>query len=98
MQNLEKAWDVLTNAISQECGVDLDRTAINMNLLNDLDVDSLDLLNTAFAIERDCGVKIPIQDWLREEYSETSGRENIFSLGTVAAFIAKGLEPKSGQP
>jgi acyl carrier protein len=56
--------DLIKNALYEECGVDPEDVLPTVDLLKDLDIDSLDMLNAAFRIEKDCGVKLPLQAWL----------------------------------
>jgi acyl carrier protein len=55
-----------------------DKDITTVHLRDDLDIDSLDLINVLFRIEQKYGVKITGEDL---------EQSNLFSLGNLAAFV-----------
>jgi acyl carrier protein len=79
--------DLVKKALQTECGVDPGTINEQTDLLNDLRVDSLDLLNASFLIEKDCGVALPVQEWLAEEYGENTTNVRRFTVSEICAYI-----------
>lgn len=83
MDTLERIRAVL----SAECGVDAARVTASSNLLEDLGIDSLDLLNAAHRLEREMGVPIPVEAWLRAEYAEIAPARSHFVVATICEYV-----------
>lgn len=81
--------DMLRRALEEECGVDPETVHENAHLLNDLDIDSLDLLNASFRLEKDCGVKLPVQRWLADEYGDQDSGESHFLVASLCRFLSR---------
>lgn len=83
----DRSLALIQTALSEECGVDVDLVRMQTHLLNDLDIDSLDLLNASCRIETDCGVKLPFRDWLTAEYGEEACQVSPFLVREVCRFL-----------
>lgn len=81
------AIDIIRKALQTECGIAPETIELQTDLLRDLRVDSLDLLNASFAIEREWGVAIPVQRWLAEEYGEAASNVRYFVVGQICVFL-----------
>lgn len=82
-----KALDLVRKALQAECGVDPETVTEATDLLSDLHVDSLDLLNASFLIEKTCGVTLPVQQWIAEEYGENGTNTRHFVVREICAYI-----------
>ena|ERR1700730_11890708 len=58
-------FNIVAEIIAQTCDVPRERITPASNLLNDLGIDSLDLLDVAFAIDDAFGIAMPIDQWLQ---------------------------------
>jgi acyl carrier protein len=83
----------LRQILNQECGVPEHEVMEDTDLLEGLRVDSLDLLNASFRIEKDFSVKLPIQAWLSEHYGEQAPAENRFLIGYICRYIDERAKP-----
>ena len=81
------ALDLIRNALHSECGLDPATINRDSDLLKDLGVDSLDLLNASYRIERECGITLPVETWLQEEYGEAGTPNRRFRVAEICAFI-----------
>ncbi len=79
--------ELLRSALLEECGVEPGTVAGSTHLLNDLDIDSLDLLRASYRIERTCGVKLPVQQWIALEYGDTPAEKSPFLAEEVCRYI-----------
>lgn len=59
-------YDVVCDILETEWGILRQQTGDGSIRLEDVGLDSLDLLNLIFALERRLGVKIPVDDWMRQ--------------------------------
>lgn len=83
------ALDLVKKALKAECGIDPGSITEETDLLKDLSVDSLDLLNASFRIEKTCGVALPVQQWLAEEYGEDATKTGRFIVREICAYIER---------
>lgn len=58
-------YDILCDILIREWGISESRLSGDDVSLEDIGIDSLDLLNLVFALEAQVGVKIPIQTWIK---------------------------------
>lgn len=79
--------ELIREALAKECGVDPDRVSDETNLLEDLGLDSLDLLNASFVIESLTGTKLPIEAWIKDEYGEEVSAESWFVVASIRRYI-----------
>jgi acyl carrier protein len=83
------ALEILRTALAEECGTDPALIHPQVHLLNDLEIDSLDLLNASFRIEKDCGVKLPFRDWLAAEYGDRPAAVSPFLVGEICGYLER---------
>ncbi len=81
------ALNLIRNALHAECGLDPATISQDSDLLKDLGVDSLDLLNASYRVERECGITLPVETWLQEEYGEAGTPNRRFRVAEICAFI-----------
>lgn len=81
------AISMLKRALFEECSVDPERVTAEVDLLDDLDIDSLDLLNATFRLEKDCGIKLPVKLWLADKYGDAAGPESPFIVRRICAYL-----------
>ena len=61
---MRPTFDIVTEIITSTCEVPRERITLDSNLLNDLGIDSLDLLDITSAIDDAFGIAMPIDRWL----------------------------------
>jgi len=57
-------FDIVAKIIALTCEVPRERITPDSNLVNDLGIDSLDLLDITFAVDDAFDLAIPIDQWL----------------------------------
>jgi acyl carrier protein len=62
------------------CDVPRERITAECNLLNDLGIDSLGILEVAFAVENAFGVAIPIDRWLHAIHMGQTSSDQYFVM------------------
>jgi acyl carrier protein len=61
---MRPTFDIVAEIIALTCEVPRERITPDSNLVNDLGIDSLDLLDITFAIDDVLGIAMPIHQWL----------------------------------
>ena len=61
---MRPTFDIVAEIIALTCEVPRERITPDSNLVNDLGIDSLDLLDITFAIDDVFGIAMPIDRWL----------------------------------
>ena len=89
--------DLLRSALHEECGVEPQTVTGGTHLLNDIDIDSLDLLRASYRIERTCGVKLPVQQWIALEYGDTAVEKSPFLAQEVCRYIEHAMSEAPGE-
>lgn len=65
---MQSTFDIVAGIIARTCDVPPVRITADSNLLSDLGIDSLDLLDAAFAIDDTFGITIPLGQWLHTSH------------------------------
>jgi len=73
--------------IVKQLSIDEAKVSDDASFVNDLGVDSLDLLNASYRIEKECGITLPVETWLQEEYGEAATPNRRFRVAEICAFI-----------
>ncbi len=56
-------------------------------MINDLGIDSLDFLDIVFAIDKEFGIKVPVEQWTQESERRQGPAEQYFVMKNLAARI-----------
>jgi acyl carrier protein len=62
---MRPTFDIVAEIIAVTCEVPRERITPDSNLVNDLGIDSLDLLDITFAIDDAFGIMVPTGQWLQ---------------------------------
>jgi acyl carrier protein len=73
-------FDIVAEIIVLTCDVPRERITADCNLLNDLGIDSLDLLDVAFAVDNAFGVAVPIDRWLHAIHMGQTSSDQYFVM------------------
>jgi acyl carrier protein len=73
-------FDIVGEIIVVTCDVPRERITADCNLLNDLGIDSLGLLEVAFAVDNAFGVAIPIDRWLHAIHMGQASSDQFFVM------------------
>jgi acyl carrier protein len=63
--SMQSTFDTIADIIALTCGVSREQITLESCLLNDLGIDSLELLDVAFAIDDAFSITMPIDQWLQ---------------------------------
>jgi len=84
---MSNTFDKVAEIIAETCDIPLDRITPESHAINDLDIDSLDFLDVAFAIDKAFGIKLPIEQWTQEVNDGKATTEQYFVLKNLSTQI-----------
>jgi acyl carrier protein len=81
------AFDRIADIIAETGGVDRDRITPDSHVIKDLEIDSLDFLDIVFAIDKEFGIKVPVEAWTQEVNAGEAPAGQYFVMKNLAARI-----------
>ena len=80
VKNMTTTFDAVAEIISDTSDIPLDEITPEKNAFTDLGIDSLDFLDIAFAIDKNFGIKIPLEKWTEELNENKASVDEYFIL------------------
>ena len=80
-------FDRIADIIAENSEVARDSITPGAHVINDLGIDSLDFLDIVFAVDKEFGIKIPLEQWTQEVNDGKASTEEYFVLGNLCAKI-----------
>jgi acyl carrier protein len=59
-------FDRVADIIADTIGMERDKITLDSHTIDDLGIDSLEFLDIVFAIDKEMGIKIPLERWTQE--------------------------------
>ncbi len=88
-------FEVVAGIISETSDIPLEDITPEKNAFTDLDIDSLDFLDIAFAIDKSFGIKIPLEQWTEELNENNVSADEYFVLSKLCDRIDELIAAKS---
>ena len=92
---MSSTFDTVANIIAETCDIPRDTIKPESHAINDLEIDSLDFLDIAFAIDKTFGIKLPLEQWTQEVNDGKATTEQYFVLQNLSEQIDKLIAAKS---
>lgn len=80
-------FDAVADIIADTCDIPRDEITLESHAINDLEIDSLDFLDVAFAIDKKFGIKMPIEQWATEVNEGKAPAEKYFVMSALCERI-----------
>jgi acyl carrier protein len=80
-------FDRVADIIAETSEIDRDKITPESHTIDDLGIDSLDFLDIVFAIDKEFGIKVPLEKWTQEVNEGTVGTEEYFVMKNLCAKI-----------
>jgi acyl carrier protein len=80
-------FDKVADIIAETSEIDRDSITTESHTIDDLGIDSLDFLDIVFAVDKEFGIKIPLEQWTQEVNDGKASTEEYFVLGNLCAKI-----------
>ncbi|WP_419911318.1 acyl carrier protein [Hoeflea sp.] len=85
--SVSATFDKVADIIAETSEIDRDTITPDSNTIDDLGIDSLDFLDIVFAIDKEFGIKIPLEQWTQEVNDGKVATEEYFVLKNLCVKI-----------
>ena len=86
---MSSTFDKVAEIIAETCDIPRENIKPESHAINDLEIDSLDFLDVAFAIDKAFGIKMPLEQWTQDVNAGTVTTDEYFVLKNLCANIDK---------
>lgn len=80
-------FDKVADIISETSEIPREDIKPDSHTIDDLGIDSLDFLDIVFAIDKDFGIKIPMEAWTEEVNNGNASTEDYFVMKNLCTRI-----------
>ena len=80
-------FDKVANIIAETSEIDRDTITPDSHTIDDLGIDSLDFLDIVFAIDKEFGIKVPLEKWTQEVNDGKASTDDYFVMKNLCAKI-----------
>jgi acyl carrier protein len=80
-------YDKVADIIAETCDIPRESIKPESHATKDLEIDSLDFLDIAFAIDKAFGIKLPLEQWTQEVNEGKAATDQYFVLKNLSARI-----------
>ncbi|WP_173931537.1 acyl carrier protein [Chelativorans sp. Marseille-P2723] len=80
-------FDRVADIIAETSEIDRDKITPESHTIDDLGIDSLDFLDIVFAIDKEFGIKVPLEKWTQEVNDGKADTEEYFVMNNLCAKI-----------
>jgi acyl carrier protein len=80
-------FDRVADIIASTSEMDRDKITPESHTIDDLGIDSLDFLDIVFAIDKEFGIKVPLEKWTQDVNEGRGSTEEYFVMKNLCAKI-----------
>jgi acyl carrier protein len=80
-------FDKVAKIIADTSEIDRDSITPESHTINDLGIDSLDFLDIVFAIDKEFGIKVPLEKWTQDVNDGKASTDEYFLMKNLVAKI-----------
>lgn len=84
---MSETFNKVAEIIAETSEIDLETITPDSNTVDDLGIDSLDFLDIVFAIDKEFGIKVPLEQWTQEINDGKANAEDYFILKNLCSKI-----------
>jgi acyl carrier protein len=84
---MQDTFGTVADIIAETCSIDRTKIQPSSHTINDLGIDSLDLLDVTFAIDKRFSIKMPIEKWMQEVNEGKASVDDYFIMSNLCARI-----------
>jgi acyl carrier protein len=85
--NVASTFDKVADIIAETSEIDRDTITPESHTIDDLGIDSLDFLDIVFAIDKEFGIKVPLEKWTQEVNDGKVSTDEYFVMKNLCAKI-----------
>jgi acyl carrier protein len=91
---MSATFDKVAAIIAETCDIPRENIKPESHAINDLEIDSLDFLDIAFAIDKTFGIKLPLEQWTQEVNDGKATTDQYFVLNNLSGEIDRLIAAK----
>jgi acyl carrier protein len=95
LDKVTTTFDKVADIISETSEIPREEITPESHTIDDLGIDSLDFLDIVFAIDKEFGIKIPLETWTQEVNDGKASTEEYFVMKNLCAKIDELVKAKS---
>ena len=84
---MTSTFDKVADIIAETSEIDRDTITPQSHTIDDLGIDSLDFLDIVFAIDKEFGIKVPLEKWTQEVNDGKASTDEYFVMRNLCAKI-----------
>lgn len=84
---MSTTFDKVADIIAETSEIERETITPQSHTIDDLGIDSLDFLDIVFAIDKDFGIKIPLEQWTQEVNDGKVATDEYFVMENLCAKI-----------
>ena len=84
---MSNTFDRVADIIAETSEIDRSKITPESHTIDDLGIDSLDFLDVVFAIDKEFGIKIPLEKWTQEVNDGQVDTDEYFVMKNLCAKI-----------
>ena len=84
---MDSAFDRVAAIIAETSGLPREKITPESHVIDDLGIDSLDFLDIVFAIDKEFGIKVPLEKWTQEVNDGKASTDEYFLMKNLCAKI-----------
>ena len=88
-------FDKVADIISDTSEIPREEISPESHTIDDLGIDSLDFLDIVFAIDKEFGIKIPLEAWTQEVNDGKASTEDYFVMKNLCGKIDEPVDPRA---
>ncbi len=92
---MSSTFDKVADIIAETSEIERDTITPESHTIDDLGIDSLDFLDIVFAIDKEFGIKIPLETWTQEVNDGKASTDEYFVMKNLCAKIDSLVAEKS---
>ncbi|MAW85175.1 MAG: acyl carrier protein [Phyllobacteriaceae bacterium] len=92
---MSSTFDKVADIIAETSEIERDTITPESHTIDDLGIDSLDFLDIVFAIDKEFGIKIPLETWTQEVNDGKASTDEYFVMKNLCAKIDSLVAAKS---
>jgi acyl carrier protein len=86
-QDVPDTFEKVARIIASTSEIDIARITPESHTIDDLGIDSLDFLDIVFAIDKEFGIKVPLEKWTQEVNDGKASTDEYFLMKNLCAKI-----------
>lgn len=84
---MSDTFDKVADIIAETSEIERETITLQSHTIDDLGIDSLDFLDIVFAIDKEFGIKIPLEQWTQEVNDGKVATDEYFVMANLCGKI-----------